>query len=415
MSPIRPLVPLLVTAGILLGGNGLQGTVIALRGAQEGFSPSVIGFLGTTYFAGFLLGCMSVTRMLRAVGHIRVFAALAAIASSIILLMALFIEPTVWAVGRFVSGICFAGLFTTMESWINSASTNQNRARALSFYRIVDISSVVGMQYVMAATGTADFTIFALLAMLFSLSLVPVSIGDRSNPTAPSDMRLDLRKVWRISPLACFGCAAIGITNSAFRLVGPVYAQMSGFSVTQVAIFMSAGIIGGAVMQYPVGYFSDRLDRRRVMIITTSGALFTGLAIAFFAGRNPAANFILVLAFGSFAMPLYSLSVAHANDHASRDDYVRLAAGLLFFYSIGAIIGPLGISFLMQRFGPGMLFLSSSVIYAILIGVTLVRMQARSAVPISMRKRFVPLLRTSPMFMKLVRRHDGGESRAHSK
>lgn len=413
MSSIRPLLPLYITIGILLGGNGLQSTLIALRGAAEGFSPTTIGFIGTAYFTGFLIGCLTVARMLRAVGHIRVFAALAALVASGSLMLVILIDPVNWAIMRFLSGICFAGLFTTVESWLNAGSTNENRGRVLALYRVVDISSVVGAQYVMAATGTDGFLIFAIMAMMCALSLVPVSIGDRSNPKPPSDMRVDLSGVWAISPLACFGCAAIGMTNSAFRTVAPVYGELIGFSVTQVVTFMSVGIIGGVVMQYPLGQLSDRWDRRWVIMLTAAGAMLSALAIMLLAERDVARNFVLIFAFGSFAMPLYALSVAHANDFAREDQYVKLAAGLLFFYSIGAMAGPLLASAMMQKFGPSALFGTSAVIYFVLISVILLRMRARKPVPSAMRTRFIPLLRTSPLFIRLARMAQSKAGKPH--
>jgi len=403
MSSIRPLLPLYVTIGILLGGNGLQSTLIALRGAQEGFSPTTIGFIGTAYFTGFLIGCLTVARMLRAVGHVRVFATLAALVASGSLMLVILIDPVNWAIIRFLSGICFAGLFTTVESWLNAGSTNETRGRVLALYRVVDISSVVGAQYLMAATGTGGFLIFAIMAMMCTLSLVPVSIGDRSNPKPPSDMRVDLSGVWAISPLACFGCAAIGMTNSAFRTVAPVYGELIGFSVTQIVTFMSVGIVGGVVMQYPLGYLSDQWDRRWVIMATATGAMLSALAIMLFAGNDVTRNFVLIFAFGSFAMPLYALSVAHANDFARDDQYVNLAAGLLFFYSIGAMAGPLLASAMMQKFGPTGLFGTSAAVYFVLISVILLRMRARKPVPSAMRTRFMPLLRTSPLFIRLAR------------
>lgn len=415
MSSIRPLIPLLVTVGFLLGGNGLQGTVIAVRGAQEGFSATVIGLFGTAYFAGFLLGCLWATRVLRSVGHIRVFAALAALASSATLIMPIVVEPVTWAVLRFLTGICFAGLFTTMESWFNSGSTNENRARVLSLYRIVDIGSVIAAQYLMPLFGTDGFTIFTVMAMMISLSLVPVSLGDRSNPRPPTEMSLDLGGVWRISPLACFGCMVVGMTTAAFRTVGPVYGELLGFSVTDIANFMSAGIVGGVFLQYPLGHLSDRWDRRAVLILATAGALAASLALAFLAGADLSANLLLVLVFGAFAMPLYSLSAAHANDHAGKDDFVRLAAGLLFYFSLGAVIGPPVAAWLMQIYGAPMLFITTSVIYVLLIVVTLARMRARPAVPVSLRERFIPLLRTSPLFLRLARRAAPPEQRDEGK
>ena len=407
MSSIRPLIPLLIAAGILLGGNGLQGTLIAMRGAAEGFSPATIGFMGTAYFGGFLLGCVFISRIMKAVGHVRSFSALAAIASAGTLLLVLIIDPVMWSAIRFATGFCFAGLFTLIESWLNSGIQNHDRARALALYRIIDIGSVTGAQFLIPVFGTGGFAIFAIMSIMITLSLVPVSLGDRSNPTAPDDVKLDLARVWRISPLASIGCIAVGMTNSAFRTLSPVYAEQIGMSVTDVVTFISIGIIGGAIIQYPLGHLSDLWDRRRILLITTCGAMLSALALVFLAGTGPLANFALVFVFGSFAMPLYSLSAAHANDRADKGEFVLVNAALMLFYSIGAIGGPLIAASFMQHFGPRWLFIFCATVYAVFILIIVYRMQARDAVPASRRGHFTALLRTSTIFARLTRRNGG--------
>ena len=407
MSSIRPLIPLLIAAGILLGGNGLQGTLIALRGAQEGFSPATIGFMGTAYFGGFLLGCIFITRIMKAVGYVRSFSALAAIASAGTLLLVLIIDPLFWSAMRFTTGFCFAGLFTVMEAWMNSSVQNHDRARVLALYRMVDIGSVTGAQFLIPVFGPEGFTIFAIMSIMITLSLVPVSLGDRSNPTAPEEVKLDLARVWRISPLACIGCVAVGLTNSSFRSLSPVYAEQIGMSVTDVVTFVSIGIIGGALIQYPLGHLSDLWDRRRILLITTCGAMIAALALVFLAGTGPLANFGLVFIFGSFAMPLYSLSAAHANDRADKGEFVLINAALMLFYSFGAIGGPVVAASFMQRFGPQWLFIFCAAVYAVFILIIVYRMQARAAVPASRRGHFTALLRTSTIFARLTRRNGG--------
>lgn len=407
MSSLRPLIPLLIAAGILLGGNGLQSTLIALRGAEEGFSPATIGFMGTAYFGGFLLGCLFITRILKAVGHIRSFSALAAIASAGTLLIVLIIDPVFWSAMRFATGFCFAGLFTVMESWLNSGVQNRDRARVLALYRIIDIGSVTGAQFLIPVFGAGGFAIFAIMSIMITLSLVPVSLGDRSNPTAPEDVKLDLARVWRISPLGSIGCIAVGLTNSSFRTLSPVYAEQIGMSVTDVVTFVSIGIIGGAIIQYPLGHLSDLWDRRRILLITTCCAMLSALALVFLAGTGPFANFVLVFVFGSFAMPLYSLSAAHANDRAGKGEFVLVNAALMLFYSFGAIGGPLLAAFFMQRFGPQWLFIFCATIYAVFVLIIIYRMLARDAVPASRRGPFTALLRTSPIFARLTRRSGG--------
>lgn len=405
MSSIRPLIPLLITAGILLGGNGLQSTLIALRGAQEGFSPATIGMLGTAYFGGFLLGCIFITRIMKAVGHVRAFAALAAIAASGTLMLVLVIDPLMWATIRFATGFCFAGLFTIMESWLNSGASNHDRARLLAIYRIIDIGSVTGAQFLIPVFGAGGFTIFAIMSIMITLSLVPVSLGDRSNPTPPGEVKLDLKRAWLISPLGAIGCIFVGITNSAFRTLSPIYAEQIGMSVTDVVTFVSVGIIGGAMIQYPLGYLSDLWDRRMVLLVTTLGALLSALSLVFFAGTSSLANFVLIFIFGSFAMPLYSLSAAHANDRAEKDEFVLVNAALMLFYSVGAIAGPLIASLFMERFGPHSLFAFSAAVYVLFVAVIVYRMGVRSPVPAGHRRRFFALLRTSPIFARFAGRN----------
>ncbi|MCR6498703.1 MFS transporter [Shinella sp. CPCC 101442] len=403
MSTIRPLIPLLVTAGILIGGNGLQGTFIALRASQEGFSTSVIGFVGAGYSIGFAIGCIYVTRVLRAIGHIRTFSAMAAIASASAIAMVLVIDPLFWFVMRIIAGICFASLFATVESWLNASVTNANRARTLSVYRVVDLGSVTAAQYLIPGIGIGGFELFAIVAMALSLSLVPISLADRSSPTVPEAIRFDVKKLWNISPLATVGCIVVGLTNAAFRNLGPIYAHDIGLSVTAIASFMSAGIVGGVVLQYPLGIYSDRLDRRLIILLATLGSACAALYLAFFAGGDEWRNLVGIFIFGAFAMPLYSLCSAHANDHAGEGEHALVSAGMLFFWSCGAIIGPLFASVLLQFFGPQALFLYTAVILVAFMFYTALRMTARPAVPTGERRsRFRNLLRTSFFFNKLA-------------
>jgi MFS family permease len=388
----------------------VQGTLIAVRGAQEGFSTGLIGFIGTAYFGGFLAGCVMISRILNAVGHIRAFAALAAIAASGSLMLVLVLNGPAWIVIRFVMGFCFAGLFTTIESWLNSSVENATRGRLLSVYRIIDIAAVTSAQFMLPVFGADGFTVFAVMAVMISLSLVPVSLADRSNPTPPRDIRFDMKGIWRLSPLACIGSVAIGATNSAFRLIGPVYAQDIGLSIASVATFMSAGIFGGAILQYPLGHLSDKHDRRIVLMATSGGAVLAGLFLGFFAGTSPIANYVGIFLFGAFALPLYSLSVAHANDHADASQYVMVAAGLMFCFSGGAMIGPFVSSFVVELYGPPALFTYTSVVHAVLILATLWRMRVRGPVPAARRGAFTMLMRTSPMLARLARGNGAGKS-----
>ena len=403
MSAIRPFLPLLIAAGILLAGNGLFSTLIAVRGGQEGMSAAQIGWMGTTNFIGFMIGCIFVPRILRMVGHIRTFAALASLAATATLLMVMIIDPYMWMVLRLVTGLCFAGLFTTIESWLNSGVRNDVRGKVLAVYRIVDILVVAGAQYMMPIFGTEGFTLFGIMAMMITFSLIPVALGDRSSPKVPAVVKFDIPQIWLISPLACIGCIVIGITNSAFRFVGPIYGDAVGLDLTALATFISLGVIGGAVLQYPLGMLSDRYDRRWVLIFATLGAVCAGLYLSYFAGTDVTRIYIGIFCFGAFSLPLYSLSAAHANDRAEPSQYVLLAAGLMFFYGIGAIVGPPAASLLLSTFGPASLFALTSLAHGVLALGTLWRMRARKAVPEGDRGDFQMLTRTSPFMQRLTR------------
>jgi MFS family permease len=402
LTGLRPLYPLLAAAGVLLAANGLQGTLIALRAGAEGFSTVYIGAIGAAYFIGYLVASILAPRLLQSVGHIRVFAAMASLSAIGTLLLVVVIDPIAWAFIRLMMGFCFAGLFTTVESWLNASAQPGSRARLLSIYRIIDLGAVTGAQFLIPVFGVEGYVIFSVTAILFSLSLVPISLSDRSRPEAPDSFQFDLKAIWALSPLACMSCLSIGMTNSAFRLISPLYARDIGLDNTGVATFISAGIAGGVLLQYPLGWLSDRFNRRTAIAIATGGAVCSGLFLSLVATNDPLLNMIGIFAFGAFALPIYSLSAAHANDRAADTQYVLVAAGLTFFFAIGAIIGPLVASLVMDAFGTSALFLYTSTIHGSLLAYTGLR--AIRGPRSFARKRFVGLLRTSPVLYRLARR-----------
>ena len=404
MRALTSLFPLLLAAGVLLAGNGLQGTLIVLRAEQEGFSSGLIGLMGTGYFAGFLISTLVSAKMVRAVGHIRAFAALAAIVAAGMLAFILWINPYWWVVLRFMMGFGFAGLFMVIESWLNDATDNSDRGRVLSIYRIIDLAFVTGGQLLLPLIGIEGFVLFVVTAMFLGLSLVPISLGDRTNPKPPAVAKFDLPMIWSISPIACLGCIIIGMTNSSFRLVGPLFASRVGLDTAEVAYFMSAGIIGGAVLQYPLGWMSDRFGRRKILVGTTMGAVVAGLYMSQFAGSDHIALLAGSFAFGAFSMPLYSLSAAHANDRAGEGQYVLLSSGLMFFFALGATIGPSISTWVMTLFGTSAFFTYISAVHGSFVIATLWRMSVSSSPGKAQRGKFTMLLRTSPALFKMARK-----------
>lgn len=404
MTLVSKLWPLFLAAALLLAGNGLQGTLIALRAQAEGFSTIEVGLMGTAYYLGFLGACRFATGLIREVGHIRVFAALASLAAAAALMHVLAVYSGVWIVLRMLTGFCFAGLFMVMESWINDATPNKHRAQTLSLYATVDMATVTLSQFLIPAVGIDGFQIFALLSIFFGISLVPIALSSRSRPQLPSALKFKLTDIWLVSPIACIGCFAIGLTNSAFRLVGPLYGTQVGLDVSGVAIFMSAGIIGGAVLLYPFGYLSDRFDCRWIMIVASLGACAAGLYLALSQPAEFNALYAGAFCFGAFALPLYSLSVAHANDRVKTGQHLGISAGLLFFFALGASLGPSVASLVMRLFDAYAFFTFTSTVHGLLAIAAFWRMVRRPHIVLPTRAGFVALLRTSPMFYRLAHR-----------
>lgn len=408
MRSLTSLIPLLLAAGVMLAGNGLQGTLITLRAEAEGFSPTQIGLMGTAYFTGFLVSTLVSAKMVRAVGHIRAFSVLAAIVAAGMLAFILWVNPYWWIALRFLAGFGFAGLFMVIESWLNDSTDNANRGKILSVYRIIDLGFVTGGQLLLPLIGIEGFVLFVVTAMFLGLSLVPISLADKSNPKPPKAAKFDLNLVWKISPIACLGCIIIGMTNSSFRLVGPLFASRMGLDTANVAFFMSMGIVGGAVLQYPLGWMSDQYGRRKILVATTFGASLSGVYLSVFAGADQSALLIGAFAFGAFSMPLYSLSAAHANDRAGDGQYVLLASGLMFFFALGASIGPTIAATVMTRFGTSAFFTYISIIHGSFVVATLWRMAVSASPTKETRGKFTFLLRTSPALFKMARKSKGG-------
>lgn len=393
--------PLLIAAALLLGANGLAMTVIAVRGRLEGLTDASIGVLGSLYYAGLIVGVLLTPWLVSRVGHIRVFAAFAAISAASVLALLLTPAGAGWMIARFVSGAAFCGTAMVMESWLNALATNASRGRILSVYRIVDLVAVMSGQFLLPFYGPSGYEILVVLALMFCVGLVPVALASEGNPPIPASRKIDPFLVWRVSPVAMVGLLTIGLTNGAFRMVGPIYVESTGLGFETVAIFISLWVFAGALFQYPVGMISDRVDRRIVLLISTAGAGVSCLFIA--SATTPEMVFLGVFLFGGFALPLYSLSAAHANDHANPGEFLDLAAGLTLSFGVGAMIGPIVASLLMEAYGPSAFFIYTSALHFGLVVFIAIRMSRRAAVPASERRRFVWLLRNSPMIHRLAR------------
>jgi MFS family permease len=403
---ILSLTALLTGIGILVMGSGLLGTVLAVRAEIEGFPVEVTGAVMAAYFVGLVLGSIYAVRLIERVGHIRTFAGLAAVVSAAALGFALVVSPISWAILRGLCGFCLAGLYMVTESWLNQEAPRDSRGRLLSLYMMVNLGALGGGQLLLPLSDPATFYPFCIASMLLSLGLVPVTMSRTVAPTPARIRPVSLAALYRLSPLGFASCAASGLIMGAIWAMGPVYAQMSGFDTAGVAAFMAAMVVGGIVVQWPVGALSDRFDRRRVIVLTMFAA---GLAcVGAIAGHGSASAAMLVLAclFGGFVFPLYSLGVANVNDFDRDENFVAISSGLLLIYGCSAAIGPMAASVVMGQIGAVGFFFYQAVVCAAFVVFGIYRLRARSSIPAEDQTSTVLVPRTSPILAGLDPRAD---------
>lgn len=396
-----PVAALLVSVFILFLGNGLQGTILPIRGYTESFLSVEIGFMGAVYYAGFTIGCLLCPMAIKRAGHIRAFAAFTTIASSTAILHVLIIYPFAWFVFRCLTGICFAGIFMVIESWLNEQSTNENRGQLLSIYQIINFTALTCGQLLLNLADPSGFELFAVVSVLVSLSIVPVTLSTATAPAPVHRVRVRPGWLYRVSPVGAMGCLAIGFANGAFWGLAPVFAQRSLMTVAEISYFMGAAILGGAVAQWPLGRLSDRFDRRYVIAASCSCAMLAGLAMGLFGGGPQTLRLLLSAAFGGFAFPLYSLCIAHANDMVEPADRFDVSSGLLLNFGIGAIFGPFLASAIMDASSHRALFLYTAAIHFLMAVFAFYRSRRREAVPAAERDNFVAVPASSPSLFNI--------------
>ena len=387
---------LLIGSAVLLLGNGLQVTLLPLRAEIEDFSTSLIGLMGTAFFAGFAAGCLIGPRVVRRVGHIRCFAGFAALAAVGALAYPLLVDPFFWCLLRALTGLCFALLYMVVESWLNEAVDNRVRGAVLSLYIIVGNLVTMGGQLMVNLYDPSGPLLFSLVAMLIALSLVPLSLTPAAAPKPVEVSSLDLAGLFRNSPSGFLGCLFVGLAEGAFWSLGPVFAQGRGLSVAEVTLFMGAVVLGGTLSQWPLGRLSDRIDRRLVILGCCLGAVGSALLLAGAGLEQRWAWLALAALHGAFLVPLYPLCLAHANDFAPGDRLVETSSALLLIYAVGAILGPLAAGPLMDAVGTAQLFVAIAVALATLALIILLRLAKHRVAAAAERVTFVPMPKTTP-------------------
>ncbi len=406
---------LLFSAFVLLAGSGLMFGLLPLRARVDGFSDASIGLLGSAYFVGMLLGCLVAPTMIRSVGHIRVYAAVAALSTAMPLGHALFPEPVAWALMRATSGFCLAVAFAIIESWLNERATNTIRGAVLAFYNIINFGAMAFGQQLMRLYQIEGFQLFSIAAILVAIAAVPVALTRTVAPTPPETV--NLRPIWlfRLSPVAFVGCLGVGLVNGAFWSLSPVFVTARGLDTAGVADFFSAVVLGGVIALFPLGRLSDRIDRRIVLAACGAIGAASGLVLAL-VSAGPSEYWLLLglaVAFGIGAMPLYAIGGANANDYAQTHELVDVATGLLLVYTLGAICGPLIVSLAMGRFGADALFVFTAVVHLLCAAYALWRITRRAAIDVDDRDPFAPTPRTSPVAAELSPLvHEEGDAEA---
>jgi MFS family permease len=395
---------LLLGAAILLLGNGLLGILLPVRASLENFATTSIGLIASAYSAGFVLGCVAMPHVVQRVGHIRTFAVMAAIAACAALVMVLAVDPVIWILLRMVTGIAFAGLYMVIESWLNEKASNTNRGRMFATYMVIQLAAITAGQMLLPLGEPGGFGLFVIAAIAITLALVPVGLTTSTAPQPLTTVHLRLGRLYAMSPVGVLGCFFIGLANGAFGGLGAVFATDVGLSTTWVALFMSAALVGGALFQIPFGRLSDRIDRRRVLILACLLAVLAGgvlsvsgdardgglLPDAFReAALSPYVLIGAVIVFGGCIYSMYSLCVAHTNDFVDREDFLEASSGLLLTWGLGSAIGPVLAAFAMERVGLGGLFLFAAVVHLLFMAYTWYRITRRAPLAPADRADFV--------------------------
>ncbi|MFA9229454.1 MAG: MFS transporter [Microgenomates group bacterium] len=370
--------PLLLGVMLLMVGNGVQGSLLGIRGASEGFSTFELSVVMSAYFLGFLGGSQLAPSMIRRVGHVRVFSALGSMISAVLILYPMLLDVWAWSLMRVLIGFCFSGIYVTAESWLNNTASNETRGQALSAYMIVQMLGIIASQGLLALGDPSGFGLFIIPSVLVSLAFMPILLADTPAPTFDAVERMSFRKLFVTSPLGCVGMILTGGIFSAMFGMASVWGAMSSLTVQQIAAFGASLYVGGLLLQYPIGWLSDRNDRR-ALVLWLSIAATVVMAIAAFVPLPFTLQILVALLLGGAINPLYSLLIAHTNDYLTKTEMPGASAGLIFLNGLGAIFGPLVTGWFMTQVGASGYFIFIGALFAMLAGYAAWRMSRRNA------------------------------------
>jgi MFS family permease len=405
--------PLLAGMGLLMLGAGLQGTLISVRATLAGFATPVIGIVMSCYYLGYMAGSIGAPQLVHRVGHIRVFAALAAIASVTILLQGLWVSPTLWGTLRLVSGFCFAGIYVVAESWLNNHASNENRGSLLAVYMLVLYVGLGGGQFLLNVADPSGQVLFIIIAIMISLAVVPMTLTVQRAPQYEVRRHTSYRELLHVSPLGVIGVMASGAITSSLFAMGPVYAQLIGLKRSQIAVFMSASIFAAVITQLPIGRWSDRVDRRTVLVTVCALGTLAAILAGTFGRESNGLLLLLMGCFGGVSLSLYSLSLSHINDHLLPSQMVGASGTIILLNGVGATIGPSLAAFAMQTFGASVFFAYLAVLVGTLGVYAVYRKSQRAPVPPEQKGHFVtaqPQVVSGQIIAEMALRNVPGQS-----
>ena len=396
--------------GLIMLAHGYQGSLLGVRAVQEEFSLVSTGFMLSGYYVGYFIGAKTIPSFILRVGHIRVFAAFASMASIVILMHSILIHPFTWFILRVITGISMVSIYTIAESWLNDRSSNKNRGSVLSIYMIVLYGSMAIGMFFLNFSKPENFQPFILVSLFMSLALIPILMTKRKAPTFKKITGMSLKELYQTSPLGMVGSLFYGTAQSALFSLLAVYAASMNFTIFEISVVTFLLAISGAIAQFPIGKLSDMFDRRLVITYTTFGSAFFALC-AIVASRqmylpgdlatSKTWFYIFLILFSFCSLPMFAIIFAHTNDYIPKEKFVAAGAGLQFAFGLGAISGPFICSVFMNIIGPNGYFIFLIIFHSVIGIFAIYRMKIRVTED-NPDSQFTPLPQTiTPLGMEL--------------
>lgn len=386
-----PIMALISGSAFLMLAGGINGLILPIRGSAEGFSAFSLGLLGTGWALGYVVGCLRVPQIVTRVGHVRAFGVMAGVAVISVLLSLLIVHPGAWIPLRALAGFSVAGAAMVVESWINERTEPNYRGRVFATYTMVNLGAITTGQLMLIFGDSTGYFFFVLAAIFYACALFPTALSTSAAPRPLVKPKLDLKELWRNSPIAVVAIFLVGMTNSSFGTLAAVYGQQIGLNVSSIALLVSLSILMGALFQLPVGWLSDRTDRRAVLI---GLALIAAVVDLFFLINQPRDVTTVLIGsaiFGAMIFAMYPVVIAHANDHADAGSFLKISSGLLLIFGAGSIAGPLLGGGLMALTGPDSLFAATLISHVGTASFAAWRMTKRAAVAEADKGDFVAI------------------------